>query len=118
MVRNAPYDLAIDFGGDRFPTSGSRPRLSWKPPTTGAALTEYELEIHVHGQPAHFARAADHLFVYWPMPSLQSGERVRWRVRSRTLTEASAWSTWHAFEAGLLDEDWTAHWITPADEPA
>ncbi|MEV7389203.1 family 78 glycoside hydrolase catalytic domain [Streptomyces sp. NPDC091215] len=81
------------------------------------AWTEYELEICIHGRPVHFVHAADHLLVDWPVPALRSGERVRWRVRSRALTEASAWSTWHAFEAGLLDEDWTARWITPAGDP-
>src|SRR4051812_6010807 len=33
---DAPYDLAIDSGGDALPLSGPPPPLSWKPPS-GAA---------------------------------------------------------------------------------
>ncbi|MFI0730588.1 family 78 glycoside hydrolase catalytic domain [Streptomyces sp. NPDC021225] len=117
MAPNVPYDLAIDYGGDGIPVGGSRPRLSWKPPRTAAAPDGYELQIHIHGDPEYSARAVGHLFVDWPVRALRSGERVRWRVRSRAATEVSAWSVWHAFEVGLLDADWTASWITPADDP-
>ncbi|MGO4756023.1 alpha-L-rhamnosidase N-terminal domain-containing protein, partial [Streptomyces sp. 2MCAF27] len=117
MTPNVPYDLAIDCGGDGIPVCGSRPRLFWKPPRTAAAPDGYELQIHIHGDPEVSARAVGHLFVDWPVRALRSGERVRWRVRSRAATEVSAWSVWHAFEAGLLDADWSAAWITPADDP-
>ncbi|MEU5647104.1 family 78 glycoside hydrolase catalytic domain [Streptomyces milbemycinicus] len=124
MTRNTPdtpdtpYELAIDCGGDRFPVSGSRPRLSWKPPRTAAAPDEeYELQIHIDGQPEQNALAVGHVLVDWPVRRLHSGEQVRWRVRRSGATQASAWSAWHAFEAGLLDADWTASWITPADDP-
>ncbi|MEU5107571.1 MULTISPECIES: family 78 glycoside hydrolase catalytic domain [unclassified Streptomyces] len=117
MAPNVPYDLAIDYGGDGIPVGGSRPRLSWKPPRTAAAPDGYELQIHIHGDPEYSARAVGHLFVDWPVRALRSGERVRWRVRSRAATEVSAWSVWHAFEVGLLEADWTASWITPADDP-
>ncbi|MEU2773116.1 family 78 glycoside hydrolase catalytic domain [Streptomyces sp. NPDC007162] len=112
-----PYELAIDSGGDRFPVSGSRPRLSWKPPrSAGAADEEYELQIHIDGHPLQSALTTGHLFVDWPARSLRSGERVRWRVRLGAAADDSAWSAWHAFEAGLFDEDWTAAWITPAQD--
>ncbi|MET7518457.1 family 78 glycoside hydrolase catalytic domain [Streptomyces sp. NPDC005480] len=112
-----PYELAIDSGGDRFPVSGSSPRLSWKPPrNTAAAGEEYELQIHVDGQTQQRALVVGHLLVDWPVRALRSGERVRWRVRPSAATQSSAWSSWHAFEAGLLDGDWTASWITPADD--
>jgi alpha-L-rhamnosidase len=117
MATPAPYDLAIDFGGDQFPVSGSSPRLSWKPPAGTPAHAAHELEIHVEDRPPLTAPAHDHLYVDWPAPPLHSGERVSWRVRSRSEAVISPWSAWHAFEAGLLDEDWTAHWITPADDP-
>ncbi|ASQ93497.1 family 78 glycoside hydrolase catalytic domain [Streptomyces sp. 11-1-2] len=111
-----PYELAIDSGGDRFPVSGCRPRLSWKPAyDAGAAGDEYELQITIDGHPEQRAFAVGYLLVDWPVRALRSGERVRWRVRRRA--EPSAWSSWHTFEAGLLDADWTASWITPADEP-
>ncbi|WP_330280446.1 MULTISPECIES: family 78 glycoside hydrolase catalytic domain [unclassified Streptomyces] len=115
---DTPHELAIDFGGDRFPVSGSRPRLSWKPPRSAAALDEeYELQIHIDGQPEQIALVVGHLLVDWPMRPLRSGEQIRWRARTRAATEASEWSAWHAFEAGLLEADWTASWITPADDP-
>ena len=117
MAMLAPYDLTIDFGGDQFPVSGSRPRLSWKPPGGIPARAGHELEIHVDGRPPQAAHVGDPLFVDWPARPLGSGERVRWRVRAHGDVEISQWSEWHAFEAGLLDEDWTAHWITPADDP-
>ncbi|GAA4013755.1 family 78 glycoside hydrolase catalytic domain [Streptomyces plumbiresistens] len=117
-IPDIPYELAIDFGGDRFPVSGSRPRLSWKPPR-GAETPgdEYELQIHIDGHPVHSTPAVGHVLVAWPARPLRSAERVRWRVRARAATQASEWSAWHAFESGLLDADWTASWITPADDP-
>ncbi|MFE2993019.1 substrate-binding domain-containing protein [Streptomyces sp. NPDC059262] len=113
MATPAPYDLTIDFGGDRFPVSGPRPRLSWKPPTGIPAYTDYELELHVEGRAPVTARTDEHLYVDWPTAPLTSGDRVHWRVRTQT----SRWSGGHDFDAGLLDEDWSAHWITPADDP-
>ncbi|MFI0817396.1 family 78 glycoside hydrolase catalytic domain [Streptomyces sp. NPDC021098] len=117
MPAPAPYDLAIDFGGDHFPVSGSSPRLSWKPPTGLPAHAAHELDVRVEGRPPLTARADGHLYVAWPAPPLRSGERVRWRVRSHGTARISDWSAWHDFETGLLEEDWSAHWITPADDP-
>ncbi|MFJ3802493.1 family 78 glycoside hydrolase catalytic domain [Streptomyces sp. NPDC090088] len=117
MATLAPYDLTIDFGGDLFPVSGSCPRLSWKPSEGIPVPAHHELGIHVDGHPPQTVRSGDHLFVDWPVRPLRSGERVRWRVRTHSDLEFSPWSTWHSFEAGLLDTDWTAHWITPADDP-
>lgn len=117
MATPAPYDLTIDFGGDRFPVSGSRPRLSWKPAEDISPRAAHELEIHVEDRLPLTVPTDGHLHVDWPAPPLRSGERVRWRVRSRTEAQISSWSAWHDFEAGLLDEDWTAHWITPGGEP-
>jgi alpha-L-rhamnosidase len=82
-----------------------------------SALTDHELELHIEGRAPLTARTADHLYVDWPAAPLRSGDRVRWRVRTHGEPGASPWSTWHDFEAGLLDEDWTARWITPADDP-
>ena len=44
MMTSAPYDLAIDSGGDRFPVTGAAPRLSWKPPRLADGGDSYELE--------------------------------------------------------------------------
>src|SRR6185437_3063495 len=51
-----------------------------------------------------------HRLATWPWRDLRSGEQVRWRVRR----PGGPWSDEHAFEAGLLDQDWRAEWISPA----
>lgn len=104
----APHDLRIDSGGDQFLVSGPAPRLSWKPAAGG---TGYELEAVVDGEPLQRALSAHHRLVDWPWPPLQSTQRVEWRVRAR----GGDWSAWHVFQAGLLDADWTAQWISPVE---
>ncbi|MFF0156005.1 family 78 glycoside hydrolase catalytic domain [Streptomyces sp. NPDC005263] len=118
-MHHAPYDLSIDSGGDQFPVSGPTPRLSWKPPTEAARPVRYELECTVDGErrPAVTTDVGRHRFVPWPWSALDSGRRVAWRVRARDAEGPSPWSPWHAFEVGLLDRDWRARWISPA-EPA
>jgi alpha-L-rhamnosidase len=112
-----PYDLRIDGGGDQFPVSGATPRLSWKLPATGGRQTGCEIEATVDGE----ARAvtpggAQHLYVPWPWTALRSRQRVAWRVRVTDGAGAvSDWSGWSGFEAGLLDEDWQARWISPVE---
>ncbi|BBC31480.1 hypothetical protein SGFS_027740 [Streptomyces graminofaciens] len=41
-MSDAPYDLRIDSGGDRFAASGRAPRLSWKPPSEAVRPQGYE----------------------------------------------------------------------------
>ncbi|MFJ9173985.1 family 78 glycoside hydrolase catalytic domain [Streptomyces sp. NPDC102360] len=115
-MNNAPYDLHIDSGGDQFTVSGSAPRLSWKPPLEAHHPTDYVLECLVDGeaQPTATASLGQHLFLPWPWASLRSGQQVTWRVRENR-EDRSTWSQWSAFEVGLLDDDWRAHWISPAD---
>ncbi|MFF7656383.1 family 78 glycoside hydrolase catalytic domain [Streptomyces sp. NPDC007983] len=115
-MRTAPYDMRIDSGDDRFPVSGPRPRLSWKLPPGWQRQEGYQLEAHVHGaRRERTARSsATHLFVDWPWRALRSRERVAWRVRVQGPDGLSGWSAWHAFECGLLDQDWSARWISPA----
>ncbi|MGN6760497.1 MAG: family 78 glycoside hydrolase catalytic domain [Leifsonia sp.] len=106
MTETAPTELRIDAGGDQFPVSGARPRLSWLP-VDGAG--GYELDASIDDGPVEPAGTRSHRLNPWPWRPLQSGERVRWRVR----VPGGAWSAEHAFEAGLLDADWTADWISP-----
>ncbi|WP_327658961.1 MULTISPECIES: family 78 glycoside hydrolase catalytic domain [unclassified Streptomyces] len=113
-MNDAPYDLCIDSGGDQFPVSGAAPRLSWKPPSGTRLPARYEMECAVDGVPRPPTTSDRHLFVPWPWDALPSGERVTWRVRA---ADGVAWSPWHRFEAGLLDADWRASWITPAESP-
>ncbi|UUU26398.1 glycoside hydrolase family 78 protein [Streptomyces sp. DSM 40750] len=116
-MSNAPYDLCIDSGGDQFTVSGPAPRLSWKPPSDAERPTGYELECTVDGeaQPAVRAASGRHRFLPWPWAALRSGRQVAWRVRARGTERPSPWSEWHTFEVGLLDEDWQARWISPAE---
>ncbi|MER5794263.1 family 78 glycoside hydrolase catalytic domain [Streptomyces sp. NPDC001980] len=117
-MRNAPYDLGIDSGGDDFPVSGPTPRLSWKPPSDAARPVAYEVECTVDGEARPVVRvtAGGHRFLRWPWTALDSGRRVVWRVRALGSNGDgdSPWSRWHAFETGLLDADWRARWISPA----
>ncbi|KUN57979.1 alpha-L-rhamnosidase [Streptomyces canus] len=116
-MRDAPYDLAIDSGGDAFLVSGPTPRLSWKPPSDAARPVAYEVECTVDGE----ARAAvttavgGHRFLPWPWAALYSRRRVAWRLRALGPDGESPWSQWHTFESGLLATDWRARWISPAE---
>ncbi|MBA4863017.1 family 78 glycoside hydrolase catalytic domain [Streptomyces sp. PSKA54] len=116
-MNNAPYDLRIDSGGDQFTVSGPAPRLSWKPPSDAGRPTGYELECTVadEAQPAVQVAPGRHRFLPWPWAALRSGRQVAWRVRARGTHRTSPWSEWNAFEVGLLDEDWQARWISPAE---
>ncbi|MFB4279602.1 family 78 glycoside hydrolase catalytic domain [Nonomuraea sp. MTCD27] len=114
----APYDLRIDAGGDQFPVSEERPSLSWKLPPTWSGQDGYDLRFRVDGEERAVADVASgrHLFVEWPLPPLRSRHSVAWRVRARRGEEVSGWSSWHAFESGLLDRDWSARWISPRED--
>ncbi|WP_033283514.1 family 78 glycoside hydrolase catalytic domain [Streptomyces sp. NRRL F-525] len=117
-MRNAPYDLGIDSGGDAFPVSGPTPRLSWKPPSDAARPVTYEVECTIDGEarPAVTTAEGGHRFAPWPWAALDSGRQVAWRVRALgTNGDDSPWSRWHAFESGLLAADWRARWISPPD---
>ncbi|WP_441785452.1 family 78 glycoside hydrolase catalytic domain [Leifsonia sp. 2MCAF36] len=115
MTETAPTGLRIDAGGDQFPVSGPRPRLSWLPVDSDSVGTTggYELDATIDDERQAPAQASGHRLNVWPWRPLRSGERVRWRVRAA----GAAWSDEHVFEAGLLNDDWTAEWISPA-EPA
>lgn len=106
----APYHLAVDSGGEQFPVTGPAPRLSWKTPVDTTA--PYELEAAIDGALQPTVTTDQRLYVSWPWQALRSRQRVQWRVRAGA---SGDWSTWSAFEAGLLDADWTADWISPLE---
>jgi alpha-L-rhamnosidase len=118
MTSGAPYDLRIASGGDQFPVAEQRPALSWKLPHGWTGQDDYDLRIRVDGVEHAVENVASgrHLFVEWPLPPLRSRHSVDWCVRVRSGGRQSDWSPWHAFEAGLLDEDWSARWISPHEE--
>lgn len=108
-MSHAPRALSVDSSGDEFIVTAAVPRLSWHP---ADEVDEYVLEATTDdGQPMT-DDVRGHRFVAWPFAPLRSGERVRWRVRTAA---GSAWSDAAAFEVGLLDEDWTAEWISPVE---
>ncbi|MBP2351661.1 alpha-L-rhamnosidase [Kribbella aluminosa] len=113
----APDRLRIDSGGDQFIVSGASPRLSWRLPRTATGQPGYELEATVDGTVLDRVTrtSGSHLFVPWPWAPLRSCERVTWRVRVRGDRGFSDWSEPNCFEVGLLDEDWTARWISPVE---
>ncbi|PFG43020.1 alpha-L-rhamnosidase [Isoptericola jiangsuensis] len=109
MVRNAPCSLAVDGGGDEFTVTGARPRLSF----TSDDSSPHVLEASIDGAAPETAELTGHRFVEWPFAPLRSTSRVTWRVRrSGPDTE---WSEPSTFEVGLLDTDWSADWISPAE---
>ena len=116
-MSHRPDRLRIDSGGDQFTVSGRSPRLSWRLPPTFTGCTAYELEALVDDVPLApvLRTSAEHLFVPWPWVPLGSCQRVTWRVRVRGDQGYSDWSEPTSFEAGLLNEDWTARWISPVE---
>ncbi|MFI7633427.1 family 78 glycoside hydrolase catalytic domain [Nonomuraea sp. NPDC049400] len=115
---SAPYDLRIAAGGDQFPVSEERPPLSWQLPPAWSGQDGYDLQFRVDGEERALAGVASawHLFVAWPLPPLRSRQSVEWRVRIRRGEQYSDWSSWHAFESGLLNRDWSARWISPQED--
>jgi len=116
-MRDTPYDLGIDSGGDDFPVSGPTPRLSWKPPSDAAHPVAYEVQCTVDGEarPTVTTAVGGHRFLPWPWAALAGSRRVLWRVRALRAGDRSPWSQWHGFESGLLHTDWRAHWISPSE---
>ncbi|WP_159599610.1 family 78 glycoside hydrolase catalytic domain [Agromyces humi] len=114
----APSELAVDAGGDGFTVTGATPRLSWKDPVDRDIRTAYVVEAVIDDAEPLVAEVTGRRLVDWPFQALRSGQHVRWRVRvaSEGATDA-AWAAFAMFEAGLLDEDWTAHWISPVEAP-
>ncbi|MWB97590.1 family 78 glycoside hydrolase catalytic domain [Agromyces seonyuensis] len=116
-MRTAPYDLVVDGGGDGFPVTGAAPRLSWKDPVDRDVRTPYRVEAVIDGAPPAVVVVIGRRLAAWPFAALRSGQRVRWRVAADGPGADAAWSDWSGFEAGLLDEDWTANWISPVEAP-
>jgi alpha-L-rhamnosidase len=46
-MTSAPYDLAIDSGGDQFPVAGLAPRLSWKDPVGAGGEDGFKVKAMV-----------------------------------------------------------------------
>lgn len=111
----SPVDLTVDSGGDQFLVTGGSPRLSWKISPDAPADSLHELEARIDGSALPARPSGGHRFVAWPWAALSSGQRVQWRVRTVAGRAASDGSDWAEFEVGLLDEDWTAAWISPVE---
>jgi alpha-L-rhamnosidase len=112
---SAPSDLRVEHLGDGVLGLGEpRPRISWRLPLGSRRQEAYDVEID--GLPCGWREAPDHVLVPWPGTTLDSRQRVRWRVRVRTDTLESPWSEPAWFELGLLhDRDWVATWIEPVE---
>ncbi|MDE0546692.1 family 78 glycoside hydrolase catalytic domain [Microbacterium sp. C7(2022)] len=108
MSHTTPYALSVDSGGDGFVVTGDRPRLSYI--SSGG---RHVIEAIIDGGTPVTAEVDGHRIIEWPFAPLVSGNTVQWRVRQAV--PDAAWSASAAFEAGLLDGDWTAKWISPAE---
>lgn len=111
-----PDQLRVHSGGDQFTVTDARPRLSWQLPGVADIGGDAELEASVDGSVQRtMVTGGAHLFVPWPFPPLRSRQEVRWRVRLAGAGAPGDWSSWSSFEAGLLDHDWQARWISPQE---
>src|SRR3954447_5173679 len=83
MTESIPTGLRIDSGGDQFPVSGPRPRLSWLP-LDGA--DGYELAATIDDLPQGVARLAG------PAPAVPPASPAIGSIRGHggTCTAASA----------------------------
>ncbi|WP_350346782.1 family 78 glycoside hydrolase catalytic domain [Agromyces sp. G08B096] len=116
----APSELVVDAGGDGFTVTGTMPRLSWHDPVDRELRAAYLVEAVIDDAEPVVAEVTGRRLVSWPFDDLASGRRVRWRVRpadasAETTSSEPAWSPWADFEVGLLDADWSAHWISPVE---
>jgi alpha-L-rhamnosidase len=110
--------VAEHRGGPIVGIGAPRPRLSWTTSTPTSGWTQAAHEIEIDGQAHGRVESAESVFVAWPAGPLAS--RARARVRARVWGadgSASPWSDPLDLEAGLLaSEDWTAMWISTADD--
>ena len=108
--------LEVDAGGYDFPVTGPAPRLSWTLPEGIGRILRTDIHAEVDGTPHRIsARGSEHRFVPWPWSPLPSRAQVRWRVHFEG-AGGELTSEWAAFETGLFDEEWQAHWITPPED--
>lgn len=96
----------------------ARPRLSWQTQAPiGWEQRKYEIAVERAGKARVTTEALspESVLVGWPLPSLQSRERVEVQVRVwGTDDNPSPWSEPLSIEVGLLaPDDWTAVAITP-----
>ncbi|MDF2993015.1 MAG: alpha-L-rhamnosidase, partial [Microbacterium sp.] len=117
-MTSTPHTLQVDSGGDEFVVTGSTPRLSFQMPAGFGTQVSAAVEASVDGVTYPIAEVVGdrHRFIEWPFAPLRSGQRVSWRVRVSATDGESGWSAPHTFEAGLLDEDWRAAWISPVED--
>ncbi|WP_211217410.1 glycoside hydrolase family 78 protein [Neolewinella persica] len=110
----------------------STPRFSWwmTDETPGARQTAYEIRAAETAEELTKIRritwssgkveSAQSNQIEYAGPKLASGERRYWQVRIwNQKNEVSAWSAPAFWETGLLQtSDWSAEWITLANEPS
>lgn len=112
---SAAHTLTVETGGDQFPVSPAMPELSWQLPSSMTRQEARDLQARIDGQLLeHFSSGPAHRFIAWPwLQPLRSGSEVQWRVRVHDAKGPLGWSDWGSFEAGWLEPDWTAQWISP-----
>ena len=102
---NVPTGLRIEHGPEALGVGTATPRLSWRLPADSAAQSAFTIEIDTGGGGVErlSRKSAEHVLIAWPAAPLASGQAVRWRVQVATDAGTSAWSDWHGFELGVLD---------------
>ena len=114
----APSDLAVDAAATVSPSPVPRRGSRGRTPSTATSAPRMWSKPMIDDAEPLVAEVTGRRLVAWPFQALRSGQHVRWRVRvaSESATDA-AWSAFAVFEAGLLDEDWIAQWISPVEAP-
>ncbi len=94
-----------------------RPRLSWTLESRERGRSQTAYQIAAGGWDSGKVLSRQQTHVAWGGPTLDSGQRVTWRVRVWDDGDRpSSWSAPAVFEMGLLHPgDWTGTWIAATD---
>ena len=90
------------------------PRFSWQAPPGSRPQTAYEIQVFFKRSIWDSGRitSASRIQIPYNGPALQARQAYRWRVRTWSTGQPSAWSQPAAWEMGLLAPgDWKANWI-------
>ena len=115
---NVPTRLRAENLPSLLGTQVRAPRLSWWLPTASKGQNSYQIRVAVGSSVLLSAQtfSAEHVLVPWPPELIVDDLRTR-SVSVRVWTEigASDWSSPVQWELLLGRQDWTAHWIGPAE---
>jgi len=111
---NRPWDLRVEHLDEPLGIDVATPRLSWKLPH--GCERQFAYQLRAGDWDSGRIESGDSVLVPYAGPAMRSRQRVQWQMRVWTDAGVSPWSVPSWWEMGLLNpEDWTAHWIEPAE---